>query len=420
MKHNEIAIYSTAFARDFIDYLVKNNHTSHLDSFMAQFIIGSLSNYWGGRDRSGLIEKDNPIKFNYTPIPENVHTDMTLREVSLERAQWYWDNKPSDEPLYLMWSGGIDSTLAATALMETNSNWDKDMIFILAESSITEYEWFFKKYLEPKPHCYEIVDGAFLFDDGLFSKGKYVISGKPADQLFGGWMFNRVYAWEPWTDIFDESKPGLRLRFNQPRLGGGGRGGVHDEGTDYEPPIDRYDSGAIRYSNDVIESMYISANTRGEYINDLCLDYINTLVSKCPIKVERVFDFYWWMTFCFTWDGADRKIAMKFDDPLLYKNMSGFYNSDNFQRWGISHHYESIKDTWESYKYPLKEAIYEYTKDKDYLDNKEKEPSLPLAVPGQTLKEILSQTKYKMIDTNDNVFHMERIPEGVFKSVMRL
>jgi len=68
----------------------------------------------------------------------------------------------------------------------------------------------------------------------------------------------------------------------------------------------------------------------------------------------------------------------------------------------------------------LKEAIYEYTKDKDYLDNKEKEPSLPLAVPGQTLKEILSQTKYKMIDTNDNVFHMERIPEGVFKSVMRL
>ena len=58
---------------------------------------------------------------------------------------------------------------------------------------------------------------------------------------------------------------------------------------------------------------------------------------------------------------------------------------------------KKIKDTWETYKWPAKEAIYKYTKDEFYRKNKQKRGSLA-SVFGQ-------QRSYNFIDSSFRLHH---------------
>ncbi len=54
-----------------------------------------------------------------------------------------------------------------------------------------------------------------------------------------------------------------------------------------------------------------------------------------------------------------------------------------------------IKDTWKSYKWVSKDAIYKFTKDADYRDNKTKVRSLPTVLRQQKLHNTFLDAQWK-------------------------
>ena len=53
-----------------------------------------------------------------------------------------------------------------------------------------------------------------------------------------------------------------------------------------------------------------------------------------------------------------------------------FYSGVNFQKWSMTHPHLKIKDSWSSYKFYVKDLIYEFTQDGIYREQKVKWGSL--------------------------------------------
>ena len=69
-------------------------------------------------------------------------------------------------------------------------------------------------------------------------------------------------------------------------------------------------------------------------------------------------------------------LKLTLNDSYQKENVINFYEDMDFQEWSIEHYQEFYLHNQSTdvanYKRPLKELIYEYTKDKAYLENKGK------------------------------------------------
>ena len=82
--------------------------------------------------------------------------------------------------------------------------------------------------------------------------------------------------------------------------------------------------------------------------------------------------------------------------------MISFYDDVDIQRWSIVNHDLKHKGTWQTYKWPSKEYIYNFTKDVEYRDNKTKYKSLPESTPNGSMN--TKFTTQQMIMTSGEYF----------------
>jgi hypothetical protein len=109
------------------------------------------------------------------------------------------------------------------------------------------------------------------------------------------------------------------------------------------------------------------------------VEWLEPWIKKSPLEIVSKHDFIWWMCFSLTWQHVQLSIIRKLTltkHQLDFSHFVDFYGSREFQLWSMCNHDEKIKDTWKSYKYPIKDYIYEYNQDADYRANKIKLPSL--------------------------------------------
>jgi len=122
-------------------------------------------------------------------------------------------------------------------------------------------------------------------------------------------------------------------------------------------------------------------NLEKEFSSDI-IEWLTPWLEKSPVGMKTNHDFIWWMRFSLTWQHVQLSIMSKLDlvaHHLTFSHFLDFYGSKDFQLWSILNHDKKIKSDWKSYKYPLKDYIYEYTKDAEYRDNKVKLRSLMYA-----------------------------------------
>jgi hypothetical protein len=287
-----------------------------------------------------LIDRTNTLDsgFNFKIIDSipSLNKPKSFEEICKERAEEILSK--TEGKIKLLWSGGIDSTLALVSILKIckNENDLSRINILLSQESIDEYPTFFKDIIENKL-TYKLIEGTIY--DNIFPQD-IIITGEHGDQLFGS----------------DKLK--LTIESN-------------DAFSPYENILDFAISrklGTDKYTQNIIE-------------------YMNPLIHKSPFKIYSLFDYLWWMNFSLKWQTVSMRILNGIERGAndLESTVYHFFKSEDFQIWSMTNHDKKIKSDWKSYKYLAKELIYQFHQDENYLKNKEKEPSL---------KEVIHSKRY--------------------------
>lgn len=240
-------------------------------------------------------------------------------------------------PLYAFWSGGIDSTLVLVSLLKNATPAQREQIVVLlSEESISENPLFYRDHIRGKLRR----ESSVLFPQ-LLGKEYLFVNGELNDQLFGA-----------------ELTRSFMMRFGAPSI---------HKAFDKQSFAD-----------------FFKEKTGDTDVGTFYAEMFERLGRAAPIRLSSNHDFIWWFNFAAHWQSvylrtisyvAERNrnlVTQKYLDTYY----APFYNTDDFQLWSMNNPDKRIKDTWESYKWPCKDIIFEYTKDAAYRDTKTKRGSL--------------------------------------------
>ena len=319
---------------------VKYFKPEYLTSFKYSPIItvGQVVAAYMPVDRTG---KFNPLDMMYEPIPVVNKFNKTFEECCMDAAKNLWS---LGKPIELFWSGGIDSSGALIALLETKSK--NDVLNIrYTQDSIDEFPLMWEKMVKDKN---DPLSHKEMLDDSLFENHDIIkVTGECGDQCFGSDALHKNLHRhdDDWETIFSWSKD--EIFHNQP----------------------------VEVRKNTSEEQFVQ---RKIAISEVLFDNVDDAV----IEVKTIFDLYWWMNFCFKWQDVDSRMIFTFSSTAEWKSTISFFNTENFQKWSIVNHDIKHGGTWETYKQPAKEYINKYIKDETYRKNKTKEPSLIKVLAG--------------------------------------
>jgi hypothetical protein len=279
-------------------------------------------------------------------------TDKNFGEICRERAAFIVRKAARENmKIQILWSGGIDSTLALVSLFRKleKSKEISRLEVLLSRESIEEYPSFFADIIEPnlkfvlfKPPIYKYLDA-----------NKIIVTGEHGDQIFGSDKARHFVVTKQAFRPFEEILPVVIAR----KLG--------------------------------------SAKSV-----DSIIEFLAPQVKKSPVKIKTLFDYLWWMNFSLKWQHVSLRMiyATESANLRLDENIIHFFSAKDFQNWSISNHERKIKSSWKSYKYIAKECIFDFHEDENYLINKEKEQSLKDAIiSSPTLVDFLRRPLRKII-----------------------
>ena len=320
-----------------------------------------------------LIDRSQDLKLPYKfklydkfKMPElPVSFNMTYEECCIKRAnELYEKSKRLDLPLYVFYSGGIDSTLVMISLMRVvpKSDWER-IVVVLSLDSIREYPLFYQKHIRGN---FKIVSSENM--SIYFNKKCLIVGGEHNDQLFGTDVISDMQSKIPFDTVFKE------------------------------------------YSKDIIMK-YFQEHNMSEESSSLWYDVVDNNASNAPCEIKTVHEFFWWLNFNYKWQAVffrmllrvDKQYRSFIDDEFVDTYFHHFYSEDYFQMWAMSNKHLKIKDTWSSYKFHAKELIYKFTGDVEYRDNKQKANSLhKLFIAKDTPIALSSKYEYMYeLDQND-------------------
>jgi len=289
-------------------------------------------------DRTGYF---NPFHISYDSIPTVGKFNKSWEECCMDAAKELWK---SGKPIELFWSGGIDSSGALIALLETKSN--SDVLNIrYTQDSIDEFPLMWEKMVKgknnPLPHKEMLVNTLFENHDII------KVTGECGDQCFGSDALHAnldKYA-DDWETIF--TWPNGKL-FNK--------------------------------SSDAPKDSEQNYKNKKSQLVEILFEN----VDYSPVEIKTIFDLFWWCNFCFKWQDVNSRMIFTFSTTTEWQSTISFFNTENFQKWSIINHDIKHGGTWETYKQPAKEYINKYIKDETYRKNKTKEPSLIKILAGET------------------------------------
>ena len=257
--------------------------------------------------------------------------ENTVHAVCQERANAILDRARAEKRnVRILWSGGIDSTAAACALLQ-NSNPETDKLeFYYGRHSRAEYNKFFKDTVRKYPHVKVKSVGESLDCSSL------LVTGEHGDQLFGSLKAIKI-GWsdlmEPWQEAFPKQ---LRT---------------------------------------VLASSYRA---------DQVIDYLSQQFRCCPVPIVTLLDLLWWLNYSLKWQSVSLRIPLTMassnngnDIRRQLSLTEHFFRDPAFELWAFRNRQWAITPgDWKSYKRPLKKVIFEFNNDQRYLDTKRKVPSL--------------------------------------------
>ncbi|MEM6395842.1 MAG: hypothetical protein AAF741_05810 [Bacteroidota bacterium] len=284
----------------------------------------------------GIIDRTHALDLGFEQqvldeIPEyDANFSLSFREIALQNAKRIWSRAESlNYDIQVLWSGGIDSTVALIALVQTAQPHQLDRLrILLSMDSINEYPLFFRQHIL-RELKYQLIQPPVT---NHLAANALIVTGEHGDQLFGSDkllpLIKNGLALEPWEDVL--------------------------------PLLATHKLGDAKSG-------------------DALTEYLRPLIAAAPTTIHSAFDLYWWLNFTIKWQQVSLRLPVfSFQNKVeqLSSRFEHFFQALDFQKWAMSRHQERVVTRLEDYKLPAKQFIYDYTQDADYLNTKSKEPSL--------------------------------------------
>jgi len=307
----------------------------------------STRKVWGHNgaiiDRTGVVITPFKTKvLDWLLMPEVDHSfNKTLEECCLAHAREIINTaKQTNKTISIMWSGGIDSTCTVSSfLMEATVEERKLITVLLNRDSMLENHAFYKTQLIGKVNCKDSnIWENYIRDNNLF------ITGEGGDQLcwFGFTRASqKIFNDIGWDQLRKPATADMLIKCLQ--------GVSHDRGS----AVHGYE----------------------------CV--LDPLRKNSKIPVDSLGQVFWYMNFAVKWQNVYIRMFNNIVDRSLVSeeyarnNFIMFYQSADIQRWAMLNN-EKVAwvDKFTDIKRPLKEIIYKFDGNQDYLDNKVKLGSL--------------------------------------------
>ena len=266
--------------------------------------------------------------------------DLSFSDVTDQRCLDLRQRK-FDKPWLIQWSGGIDSQVIVCSILKNLSPADRSNIHIACNRiSIYESPQFYYQYIKPN---FQIVDSNNLRLDEDLLKHYYVISGDPADQLYGG--------------VASKSMQDDNIIFRNWQ-------------TDPDGLINIYS----QYSDRSWAEWYYELQRQS--------------VESVDVPIENYYDFCWWSFFNLSWltillRPLNYQTRMTIDNFHLYRDsFIPWYESADYQRWAmIAKHGVKYDNLISLRKLASKQYIYAFNHDEYYYTFKTKMESMSRTPP---------------------------------------
>jgi hypothetical protein len=308
-------------------------------------------------DRTGA----NPffIPCSTFEIPKKNDIDKTFKQICKERST---ELLKLGKRINIFWSGGLDSTVVLFSLMN-EANDLSQLRVVLSPDSIIESGNMFDKLIKnklnyslriPKPKKEN-------FFHSIPEKNEIYVAGTAGDEIY---TIMRV---------------------------GNCLGKTAKDKT-----------FLIKNYEDVLEPV----------LNKNVIDFYKRSIKLFPKKIKSYGDFLRFYFFNYTWNAGLYNWETELDSNYSI-NIYSFYNTQDFQRWGL---WNKEAETYltDKPKLPMNNFIYELTGDKFYCNNKFKGISSPLNTLTNTWMFLLENKKtitykqlidkkYKIGDNNEDI-----------------
>lgn len=260
-------------------------------------------------DRTGSIPsivKSTGLRDHLIPTGAPYYSDYL--DICLARAQ---ELLSTNKHINVLWSGGLDSTVALFSLIRQARNLDQLSVVCTFES-IIESGTMFDQIIRPlgirikfdQTRC----DSTYAYTYDEQDPTQLYVSGQCGDQLFGPAKVFRVVGVkdsDPWANGFSQS----------------------------------------------------------------FLDIIEPSIKFSTRPIETVRDLRWWVFFNHTWTTVLYDSCVE-RPPSLGPRIHAFYATDEFQRWAITT--PAFYDNTDQYRWPAKHALSQLIDYPYYIQNKTK------------------------------------------------
>jgi signal peptidase I len=316
-------------------------------------VHGIISDSW-------LVDRLNKISLPFSSIGLSEYSlDFPIKNIDLDTACFNRSKEliASNKKIYVLWSGGIDSTLVVVSLLKAGIRKDQIYVVCNTDSQKENYNFFLKIINSVNIVSTERIMQTLKYQnlDGL------ILSAEHGDLSYG----------------YDFSSEILQI-FGPEYLG-------------------------LPATRENITKYFTHKKLNIQSAN-CWYDIFMESVKTSPRTIDTVYDFSWWVGFNWRWQYALEKFRMRFYHA---PDSTTFFQGHDIQNWAIHHQQPDLK-TLKDFKPEYKKIILGYTGDENYYKNKIKHESTTLYYGSNSYAAVLeNQTRINIKDFDLFSFYQE-------------
>ena len=275
--------------------------------------------------RLSIVPDEFHFKLASERISDLKSTNLTFNQCCEQRVQTL---EALNQPIFVLWSGGIDSTGTLVSILKFGSEKLRKRTTVLFNIySLREYR-----------EIFPLIAQNFQLESSFhslapFIKNGIIVTGELGDQLFGSDLIFDLVAQQGKASLFE-------------------------------------------YYGETLPKLF--KDRAGHSAGQKLYDRFEKIVAEAPFEIKRSFDFLWWWNFSQKWQHVKFRFLISDywpDINLAVQNVKHFYDSPEFQGWSLTHQNLKIGNDLASYKQVVKDLIVQTTKH-DFYQKKLKMGSL--------------------------------------------